>query len=259
MFCRHPPLRLNRWVSTNYVIILSACLWVCHRAVHIDSTKIKYILATCRQMVADVARTRASSLDAERLKVQEIMAAMHESRLGFGFQIAHLGCVRATTTHIRALHAAGVWSEDADFEVLREILCSSGQSMTYVALTAVAPSRLSRGSCFHIMHIVFVTVSSCHVWFQGSCMEVWTSGRFAYSGRIVFVALMGRPGLAISVGILFSGSVYARRVALGMATTGMAWGVLRVIVEGFVAFVSESMLRSSSLLPEATTWRSLCM
>ena len=99
---------------------------------------------------------------------------MRESLIGFTVLILHFICFFVMIYHIQALHAAAVRSDDANFEVLREILFSTAQSVTHVAVTAVAVSRFlcSRASSFRIMHIVFVTVSSCHVWFQGDCLEV---------------------------------------------------------------------------------------
>ena len=76
-------------VSAGYVIIVCGFLWVCHRAVHTDSTRIKSILATFLRIGADARRTRASASDAETLKVKEVVAAMRESRMGFCVLIVH--------------------------------------------------------------------------------------------------------------------------------------------------------------------------
>ena len=53
-------------------------------------------------------------------------------------------------------------------------------------------------------------------------------------------ALMGRPG------ILFSGSFFARRFTSEGYPGASAFGVLAVVVEGAVAFVSDSVIRSSA-------------
>ena len=157
-------------VSVNYVIIVSGFTCVCPRTVHSDSTKVKVILVTCRRFVTNVTRTRASSPDAETLKVQEILAAMRESRMNFCVLLAHFQCFFNTILKTQALRGAGVWSDGVDFEVLREIPFSTEQLVTCTALLSVAAScfSCSRASPFRI---VFVAISSCQLWFQNDCFD----------------------------------------------------------------------------------------
>ena len=96
------------------------------------------------------------------------------------------------------------------------------------------------------MQVVFVAVSSCHMWFQGDCLTILGDVRFANSGRMLAAALMGRPGLVTPLCIVSSGSLFARRSTSEVFPDASVFGISLVILEGLIAFASHSVFRSTA-------------
>ena len=77
-------------------------MWVFYRAAHTDSSKVKSTLAAWRRvMPVDLMRTRASTSDAEMLRLQEVLAQMRHLRGGFGINIFLPSAVPHLTTRKR--------------------------------------------------------------------------------------------------------------------------------------------------------------
>ena len=77
-------------------------------------------------------------------------------------------------------------------------------------------------------------------------MTALIAERFANNGRMLVATLMGRLGLVISWCIVFWDSLYARRSTSEDVSDSTLLSVALFIVEGLVAFVSDSVKRSTA-------------
>lgn len=154
-----------------------------------------------------------SGHNAETLKLQEVLAQMRDSRSYYGTKLVCLLTVALARVRAHALHAAGVWSDGADIELLTETLFS-GTLMVSVLLSAAFALCFwcSPASTCRILHIVFVTCATCQLWLHSDCLQLSESQRVSNVVRLLVASLMGRPGLVITLGIVFTGAVAARHL-----------------------------------------------
>jgi len=90
---------------------------------------------------------------------------------------------------------------------------------------------------------VFVTCATCQLWLHSDCLQLYASQRVSNVVRLLVASLVGRPGLVITLGIVFTGAVAARHLN---SEGFLMFGAQVVFVETGLAFVSERILRSTA-------------
>ena len=228
-----------------YLVVIGAFVWLCRKAARTNTSKVKSAIAAWWHMFP-LERTR-SHTHAESLKVQQVLAEMRESRSDYAINLSLLQLLVSVAIDTGGLHAAGVWSDGADIESLRETLFFRPTLRNISVLTVAALClRCSRVSCGRAMQFAFVVASACQLWLVPDVLHLVDVVRVSDLGRVLCASLLGRPVYTMMLSIVFASSSLARRLTSEGIPDFPLFAPQSVFLETGLAFVTERVMRSTA-------------